>query len=242
MKQISGKLLHAIVTFSIILLHTSCVNAKWIRGNGKVVKEERKIASFSNITAANGIDVFLIQGEKENLIVEADENVIEYIVTEVRKNTLFIKTSKIIRKAKSLKVFVTFKNIQGIDASSGSDISSEGIIKANVLDLEVSSGADLVLSLESKEVICSVSSGADVYLKGVAETFSGKSISGSNLRAKELRTKYCEAHASSGGDVSVHVEKEIVARASSGGDVDYYGNPVKVDIHSSSGGDVTHRE
>lgn len=227
----------------IAFLFPSCSNAQFWgeKGNGNIQKQDREIGSFTEISASSGLDVYVTQGDKESVSVEADENLLKLIVTEVKGNELILKTKENIRSAKKLSVYVTLVNINEIDISSGCDFETRGVIQSEKLDIEVSSGADAKLELNVGDLSCSVSSGADAILNGKANTFHGKASSGSDLKASELIAKTCFAKASSGGDVSVYAEEEIEANASSGGDISYYGNPKKVNASSSSGGDVNRR-
>ncbi|RUT73453.1 head GIN domain-containing protein [Ancylomarina longa] len=233
----------SLLIVGIAFLFSGCVNAQFwgTKGNGNVQKENREVASFNSISASSGLNVYINQGDKEAVSVEADDNLLKLIVTKVKGNELILKTTENIRRAEKLDVYVTLVNVNEIHVSSGCDLESQGLIKADHLDMSVSSGADAKLQIEGNEISCSVSSGADAILSGKANFFYGKSSSGSDLRAKELIATNCKAKASSGGDVSVYAKESIEANASSGGDVSYYGNPTKVDVSSSSGGDVNQR-
>lgn len=240
MKQINKISLFLI---AIILGTTSCINAQFSgeKGNGNVVKQDREIGHFTAISAGTGLDVFVVQGDKESVTVEADENLHDNIITEVRGGRLVVKIEDRIRRAKAMSVFITLVNINEIKISSGCDFQTQSTIKAKELDIEVSSGADADLDIHADKLSCSVSSGADADLWGTANYFYAKASSGSDLDAHKLTAKICKAKASSGADVSVNATEEIDASASSGGDVSYYGNPTKVDVNTSSGGDVNRR-
>ena len=228
---------------AITLVFSTTVNAQFWgeKGNGDVQKQKREIGTFSKISASSGIDVYIVQGDKESVTVEADENLLDLIVTRVKGDKLIIKTEESIRRAKKLNVYVTLVMVDEINVSSGSDLESRSLIKAENLDISVSSGADAKLELKAGDVTCSVSSGADAVLYGSADYFYGKASSGSDLKASDLKALECKAKASSGGDVSVYAVESIEAHASSGGDVSYYGSPEKFNVSSSSGGDVNRR-
>ena len=241
MKKLLKKLSLTLITLTLVF--STSVNAQFWgeKGNGNVKTENREIGSFTAISCSSGINVFLKQGDKESVTVEADENLLDLIVTRIKGDKLVIKTEDPIRRAKKLDVYVTFVDVNEISVSSGSDLESRSMLKFETLDISVSSGADAKLDLSADDLTCSVSSGADANLSGSANSFYGKASSGSDLRASDLKAKYCKAKASSGGDVSVYASESIEASASSGGDVNYYGDPTKVNVSSSSGGDVNRR-
>jgi len=227
----------------LVLGVTSCINAQFAgeKGNGNLVKQDREVGSFTAISAGTGLDVYVVQGEREAITVETDENLQDNIITEVRGDKLVVKVEDRIRRAKAMNVYITLVNINEIHISSGCDFETKSTLKSKKLDIEVSSGADAKIDVHAGELSCSVSSGADADLWGTADYFFAKASSGSDLNARELSAKVCKAKASSGADVTVNATEEIDASASSGGDVSYYGNPTKVDVNTSSGGDVNRR-
>lgn len=213
-----------------------------IRGNGDVTKETRKVKSFDGVKASAGINVYLFQGDNEKVVVETDENLQECIVTRVVDGVLkcYIDCNNV-RNSTKMNVYVNFKNINSIKASSGADIYGETLIVADVLDVNASSSGDIRIEIDANEIDVDVSSGADAVIKGKANYFSGDASSGADIKAMDLVVKEAEASASSGADVRITVTERIKASASSGGDVVYAGNPTIEKVNESSGGDVKRR-
>lgn len=233
-----------LLKFTMLVLFlgaTFTSHAKTVKGNGNVTKEERKVASFDAIKASAGINVYLFQGDEEKVVVETDENLQECLIVEVDGNVLKCYIDCSIRNSKKMNVYVNFDDLKAIEATSGSDIYGETIIKANTLELDASSGADIKVEVETISLNCDVSSGADITVHGTSDSFEGDASSGADIKARKLTTKKAKASSSSAGDISITVLEEINADASSGGDVNFYGNPDKVYVDESSGGDVNQR-
>ncbi len=210
-----------------------------VSGNGNVVTEDRPVTSdFDAVKGSAGLDVFLTEGDENKIVVEADENLMEVIETEITNGELRIGTNKSIRRSKSQKVHVTYVSLNKVSASSGSDVISNSVIKSENLSLDSSSGADLEVEIIAKEVYADVSSGADLKVSGRAERLVAEASSGSDLKARDLEVKKCKANASSGADIVVNVREEIEGRASSGGDIRYYGDPTAVSVKDGASGSV----
>lgn len=208
-------------------------------GNRNVVISDRNISeNFDNIKVSEGLDLYITQGNTVSLSVEADENLQDIIVTEVENNTLKIHTTENIRNSASKKIMLSIKDVKSIKASSGSDVYSTNTIKVNELDLTTSSGADMELDVETKNLKCAASSGSDMKLRGKTVYFKGEASSGSDIKASSLKAETADVKASSGADISIDTSKEITAKASSGGDIKYSGNPEKVNSSDSSSGTV----
>lgn len=220
----------------------SCVITNGKVGNGHVILENRPVsAEFNAIKSSAGIDVYITQGNENEIVVETDENLQEYIATEISGNTLKIYPEKSIRRSKALKVHVTFIDIERLSASSASSINTTSEIRSQNLDLSTSSGASASLEVLSENLEAKASSGSEITLSGKAQSFLVQSTSGATIRARDLQTIRCSATASSGSEIRVHVKEELEASASSGADIRYFGE-AGTSIKQSSGGSVRKRE
>jgi len=229
---------------SICFILTACVNGqfrKTVYGNRDVVKKERSAGSFTEVKVSTGIDLYLSQGDKMSIVVEADENLHEYIKTEINGNSLNIYTDANIREAERKRVYVVMKDITSLSTSSAGDIIGETPVKSDNLRLSASSAGDIKLEIYAKNVDVDASSSGDVTLRGEAESLEADMSSAGDLNAYDLQVKEANISVSSAGDADVYVTEKLTARASSAGDIDYKGDPKYVDAHSSSAGGV-HRK
>lgn len=209
--------------------------------------ENRNVSNFNAVKVSTGIDLYITMGTTESVKIVADDDIIDELITEVKDGTLKIymkqsnnwfnwNTGNQTRKA-----YVTVKELQAIDASSGSDVKSENTLKGEDLKVKASSGSDVVLDVYYKNLWLDTSSGSDAKISGKTKTLEAEASSGSDIKAQELESKICKVSVSSGSDATVNVTDELYAKASSGADVRYYGNPQVKDIDESSGGDVSHK-
>lgn len=226
----------------LVLTTTSCFidGLTGIKGNGEVVSEDRTInSSFNEIKVQQGIQVFLTQGNSTELKVEADENIIDLLITEVKDNELQIYFEKNVNRAKSRTVYLTANEISKIRTSSGALVKTENTIETNSLELDSSSGSTIKVTVNASEISSSSSSGSNINIYGKTKTFSSSASSGSSIDADKLETINSSAKVSSGANIDVNVSGKLVAKASSGGSIDYEGNPTEVNKDTSSGGSVS---
>src|SRR5438477_4603792 len=109
--------------------------------------EVRNVSSFHAIEVSNGINLIIKQGTDEAVAVSASSSEIRNrIKTEVENGKLKIYFDNhgwhdwSIKK--ELKAYVSFKNLDALEANSGSDASTDGNINADDLSIDLSSGAD----------------------------------------------------------------------------------------------------
>lgn len=231
------------ITIALILalLFSSCGfdfgNGK--KGNGIVQEENRTVnGDFNAVSASEGLDVYITQGGEFKILVEADENVIDLIATDLKNGVLRIHTNENIGRA-TKNIYVTLPEIIALEASSGADLMTENAINAETIDLNASSGADLeIADLRAEKVNADSSSGADIEIGGETKIFYSNASSGSGIRANNLISSECRASASSGANITVNVTESLIAEASSGGGIKYSGT-AKVEKRKSSSGSVS---
>ena len=231
-----------IILFLGVLTLSSCSidMMNRVNGNRNVTTQNRTTGEeFTSIRVSSGLDLHLTQGTKNSVIVEADENLQDIIITEVRDGVLKIYTDKNIWRAASRKVLVTCTDIEAITATSGSDVFGKSVINAKSLKVTSTSGADVRLEVTAENVETKSTSGSNIRIKGNTIMHSSKATSGASIDAYGLISKDVTVNVSSGADINIQATESLNAKASSGGDIDVKGNPKKVNKKSSSGGSVS---
>jgi hypothetical protein len=200
--------------------------------------EKRNVSGFHAIEVGGGIDLYLSQGE-EAVAVSASKN--EYrakIKTEVKDGVLKIwyewnSNLRFDWSNHKLKAYVSFKDIDRLEGSGGSDISIDGSIKVAKLAMEVSGGSDFDGKIETDELKIHASGGSDVNISGKASRLTIDASGGSDFKGYDLVSDICNVEASGGSDIHVTVNKELSANASGGSDVYYKGTGLIRDLKTS---------
>jgi hypothetical protein len=209
-----------------------------VYGNGKVVTEDRTADSFNRLIVSSGVDVFITQGEEESIKVIADENLIEYIRTEITDNTLEIYTEANILHAESKEVRLVYKQLGEINITSAGDVDGTNRMKADDLDLYLSSAGDLVLDVEAARIKCNISSAGDAKLSGTVDELDADLSSAGDLNAWDLVARKAHVNASSAGNAKIYATEEIDLSSSSAGDIYYKGDPKTINTNKSSAGSI----
>lgn len=240
MKKINQIFVLLIVTLAwpVILTAYPVNSFSTITGNKIVKTQDRTVSSFQAIKVSGGIDVELSQGNTLKLQVEADENLIALIRTEVKDGVLNIYPSESIRDAKTLKIHLTFQQMDAITASGGCDIESMQKLSFATLKVDLSGGCDIELSCKADKLVCKQSGGCDAKFIGEAETGNFDVSGGCDVDAKELKLRNCTVDATGGSDVSIYATGELTLKASGASDISYYGKPAKVIKNATGSSDI----
>ena len=239
MKTTTKKLL-ALLFVSVLMSSCNVNMFNRVNGNSNVVTADRSTSQkFTKIKVSTGLDLYLSQGTKNKVTLEADENLHDIIITEVNDGVLKIYSEKNIWQAKARKVYVTVKNLEGLTATSGSDVYTEDVLKVETIKVSATSGADIRIALDADTVETSATSGSDIRISGTANNHTSRANSGASIEAYKLISKNATVNVSSGADINIYASESINAKASSGGDIDFKGNPREINKKSSSGGSVS---
>jgi hypothetical protein len=225
---------------AILLLLNSC---NYTTGSGKIVTERRTVGQFTSLSASNGFDVEVKVGPVQELTVEADDNLMRYIRTEVSGSTLKIKTENLHNLSNAhLKVYITTPELKSITASSSADVKVLDLLKGTgTLNFNASSGAEIEAEVDAPEVNAGSSSGGTVRLSGKTRNYKAESSSGASIKTNDLLAENTNVSVSSGGSADVYASVSLVAEASSGGDINYHG-AASVKQSSSSGGSINKKD
>jgi hypothetical protein len=218
---------------------TSCFRITGLIGSGKVVSEERSVSDFDKVAINSGMNLYLEQGTKEYLKLEAEDNIIQNITTEVSGGKLTVSFKNLlggVSATKPINVYLTVINLKELDASSGTSISSNKI-NSDSLKIGISSGAKGEMIVNANSVDVNLSSGSTLKLSGIAENQKVNLSSGVDYRAADLISKNVKIVVSSGASAKLSVSDNLDVSISSGGNVEYSGTP-EIVSNISSGGSI----
>lgn len=111
---------------------TTTTSVETITGSGNIVTIEREVSGFSDIQINLGADLILTQGDSENLTVEADDNLMQYIETKIENGRLIISTpnNTSLTPSQTITLNISFSTLREIEILGSSHIT------ANDLDLD----------------------------------------------------------------------------------------------------------
>lgn len=224
----------------IAITFNACIISGGVQGSRNVTSESRTLNdSFEKIEVSQGIDVILTQSKEYALTVEADDNLHNLLMTEVKDGTLKIYFKENVGQRKESKVYLDMPSLSGINTNSGASVTGKNTFELDKLSLDASSGSEIEVRVQGQEIKATTSSGSDITLTGDCKSLFANSSSGSDIDAKGLTAQEVEADASSGADIDVFCTERFVASASSGASISSDGNPKITDLNKSSGGSVS---
>ena len=175
------------------------------KGSGSVASERRQVSDFSKIDVSHVFHVEISAQGEHAVEVEADDNLLQFIKTEVRGGTLHIELDERVKTSNPMRVRISAPNIDRVQASGASRVNVANL-KNDELAVDTSGASKINVSGETGNLIVDVS-GA------------------STIDAGSLSAATANIDASGASHVNVNVADELIADASGASRITYAGSP-----------------
>lgn len=211
--------LSIILLFSFVSLSFSCSNGSYrYKSDIKTTTDYRvvDVEPFSGISLNIGADVYLSQGETHSVRIEAEEDVKNKIIAEVKDEVLIIKCDKSLHSSKDINIYITMKELKIIEINGSGDIKCQDSFSSDDIAIEINGSGDITLSGRAENQAIEINGSGDVKSFDMLSTNCAIDIQGS-------------------GDCKVNVENALAVSISGSGDVIYKGSPVVTKSIDGSG-------
>ncbi|GAB5550552.1 MAG: head GIN domain-containing protein [Saprospiraceae bacterium] len=234
------KLLFTLIVLAVSLSSIQAQN--WwknrITGEGDVVKRTLDVDDFDGFTLAVSGDVYLRQGSKTELVVKAQENIIDNIDLKMDGSHLKITYDRPVWKSKGIDIYITVPSLNKIGVSGSGDIQAdEKFSNLGDLQVAVSGSGNVKFECDAKDVETRVSGSGNISIKGKGTSFSSRVSGSGNVRASDFEVADAKISVSGSGNVYVFATESLEASVSGSGDVKYKGKP-RVKAKSSGSGNI----
>ncbi|MBQ5372481.1 MAG: DUF2807 domain-containing protein [Rikenellaceae bacterium] len=230
-----------ILTVAMIVMATAMCQAKSpIKGNGAEKKDARTIESYTAISVTDGIAVNFSREQLSGVVVSADENVCEYVVTEVIGGELVIRfrTGENIKPKKD--VVVTVPNNRMVTALTIGDNCKFNIkeeIVAESMKLTLLGGAQVEMKLDVRQnVQIEMIGNGKCELAGKADELKLIMEGSSKFNGYNFKTKKVACELAGGSDAKIQCNDRIDVADLSGNSTLYFKGDCEIGFVSLKGG------
>lgn len=236
-----------LITLGIALLMTTASQAQWwgkgVKGNGKMTTITRTTGDYDGVRCAGSMDFVLVAGDEGNITIEGEENLLEYIITEVKNGQLVVKVeNKVNLKpswGKTIKITVPFRDIEAVSLAGSGDVWNEDKITATDFEASLAGSGDMVLNVEASSVEGSIAGSGDLTIKGSTNDLEAKVAGSGDFHGFDLDANNTVVSVAGSGDAEVVSKVSLKARVSGSGDIEYKGNPESEDTKVSGSGSIS---
>ncbi len=227
---------------ALSLLAISCSEDDYdVTPSGVLTSENREVtSSFSKIEASNGFTLNISQGGSAPLLVQADNNVIQYIETYVTDGTLILKIKDGVHisgnRTKTVNITLSVDELNALTTTGGSRILFSSVLNQDILDISTSGGGSISGSVRCSEMSLNISGGGTADINGTCETLNCNLTGASGLHLFGLETEGINMDIRGGSTAELYADRSIHVITASGGSRIYYKGTAQVVTSSVTGG------
>lgn len=225
------KIFSVLLTITALLASATAQKNDWdkkerIEGSGNLITKEIPVKSFDHLTAHGVYHLYLSQGDKESVKIEADDNLMDLFIVKNEGTSLEISMQKdvSINSKKKMSVYVTFKSLKSMYLSMVGGTSSDEPLKFSDLKLTNQSVGSVDLNMTLQTLNLENGSVGNLKLKGSADNAVIKTNSVGGIQAGDFVVQKMDIDNNGVGSATVNAEKELKMSDSFLGKVNNKGN------------------
>lgn len=200
-----------------------------------LAQSARNVGEFSSLKVYDKISVKLVHSNESKVETTADSE----LETINKNGELKIRmTATKVMQGDQVSVTVYYTNLNDIQASQGSSISSADNVESSMLSLASNEGSKIILSIDTGKLNVKTNSGGSVKVSGIADNQDIVVNSGGKFNGKSLESQTAKVAVNAGGIAEINVSESISATTRAGGVIDVYGDPADRETKNVIGGKI----
>lgn len=208
---------------------------------GMYAQITKNLGDFSNVRVFDQLTVLLVKANENKIVISGHDSEDVEIVNKGNDLKIRMKFTKMLQ-GDDISITLYYKNIDQIEASEGSFVSSQDTFKGIAFELNAKEGSQIKVNLDVDKLKAKVNSGAEIHVKGNAKNQDISITSGGKFFARDLTTAQTSVKISAGGEAEVFATDFVDAITTAGGIIDVYGSPKQVNQKNTAGGDINIRK
>jgi hypothetical protein len=122
-----------------------------IKGSGKRELQKREVAAFTSISAEGAFTIEVTCQKNQSLEVEGDDNVLEYVTTEVGSSILRLKNTRNYSTSEPVKFKISVPNLEGLSVNGAGHVDVKGL-NNDKFEIDTNGAATIVVSGNTKVI------------------------------------------------------------------------------------------
>ena len=197
---------------------SGCKFGRGIAGSGNRKTEKREVKTFNAIDSSGAYNINVTCQKAASFEIEADDNILPLIKTEVRDGTLFVSNDQEFHSSKIPSLRITVPDLAKLTNSGAGTVS---IVDAN-----------------SKQLDLNLTGAASIDAGGNAKSVTISSTGAGKIDAGKLHAEKARVSVSGAASVDVYATEQLDVDISGVSQVSYGGNPKVVNKNISGVGSV----
>jgi hypothetical protein len=200
-----------------------------VTGSGTAKTDTRNVSGFTGVGISVPAKVTIVQGDKEGVTLEGDDNIVAIIETEVERGGLklrFAERGTNVKTKLPLKATIHVKTLESLSVAGSGDVIADQLKCKNLKTSIAGSGDVDIKNLSADQLKVSIAGSGDMAIGSGKVNAIEVSIAGSgDIKAGGVEADKVKVSIAGSGDATVWAKANLSVSVAGSGDVKYYGNP-----------------
>ncbi|EOZ92397.1 hypothetical protein A33Q_4490 [Indibacter alkaliphilus LW1] len=203
--------------------------------------ETRRLNNFNAVKVSTSIKAELVQGDENKIEINVTGIELDKIVTEVSDRTLEVKLGRGNFRNHSVNVVITYKDIQGIEATTSASVVAKNQIEAAEAYLFAATNGYIEADVISDVLHLEAATNSRIVVEGEVDELNIKAYTNAEIDGKKLDANDVDVVANTAATVHFNTGGSIVGSAATAAKIYYGGRPSSMEVKTSTGGSVQKR-
>lgn len=233
----------SIFLLALLTLSTIIQAQQKIKGNGNITSMTKTTSDYDAVNFTESFDYVLVSGTEGKIKIEGEENLLQYIITEVKNRTLQIKIENRISlqtsRNKTIKITVPFEDIKAVSLTGSGHVWNENTISTTHFKASIIGSGDIQLDIDVTSAEANITGSGDLTLIGKAKNLKTNVTGSGNYKGINLIATDVNVFVSGSGNAEIVCnDGQLKARVTGSGDIKYKGRPKTEDLKVAGSGSI----
>jgi len=229
------------VPFLVVALFINSCQFNCVKGSGNITSEERQFDGAQIIELSGSANVYVSLDSTPSLKIEADDNLLPLITTEVQGKKLVIGSKKCYSSKTPVKVYVHVLDLTGLSLTGSGSIEGSSVFTTEKFDVSIGGSGSVDFSLKATSVQTELTGSGRIHLQGETKNISVKITGSGNVDVAKLKSENVGVTITGSGNAFVYASEALDVNISGSGSVMYSGEPTNVMKNITGSGSVSKR-
>jgi hypothetical protein len=199
----------------------------FIQGSGNVTRESREVSGFTEV-ALNGIGTLTIRRTaSESLTIEAEDNIIPRLTTEVENGrlTIGVEPNTNIQTTEPINYELTVRDLSTLQMLGAGNIDARSISTDNLEIANSGSGEINLANIDTGSLKLTSGGSGEVKTAGRTGSQDVEVLGSGDYQGEDLKSEEARVDVRGSGEAFLNVSDSLDVRIIGSGSVEYVGDP-----------------
>ena len=206
--------------------------------NAQTQSDSRPLREFNVVKVSNSIKAELVKGDVNKVEIIASGIDVGKVETSVVGDALEVRLARGNYRNHSVRVVVTYVDIQGVEATSSAQVVAKSKIEALEAYLATSNNAYLEANVEADKLNLEAATNSRIFIKGNVKQLEVNAYTNAQVDGMNLVAQKVNVLGNTTASISFTATSSINGSLATAAKIVYDGNPSEVNVKTGTGGSI----